>query len=96
MSHVTADSFTACYSVTTDSEPGVLPRLLGHLAKIGVVPTRVHATTADEELHVDLQVTGLDANRAALLEQRFATTVGVLWVAYSSKGVADGSSGFWL
>lgn len=96
MSHVTADAFTACYSVATDVDPGVLPRVLGQLAKIGVVPSRVHVTTAEDELHVDLQVSGLDANRAALLEQRFVTTVGVLWVAYSSKAIADGSSGFWL
>lgn len=76
---------TVCYSVTAEAEPGLLPRLIGQLAKVGLVPSRLHVVTHDGEMAVDLQVADLPAERAALLEQRFRTTVGVLWVASSRK-----------
>ncbi|MGC2854980.1 hypothetical protein ACM64Y_05865 [Novispirillum sp. DQ9] len=76
---------TVCYSVSAEADPGLLPRLIGHLAKVGLVPARLHVTTHDGEMAVDLQVADLPAERAALLEQRFRTTVGVQWVACDRK-----------
>ncbi len=76
---------TVCYSVTADADAGLLPRLIGHLAKVGLMPSRLHVVTHDSEMMVDLQVDALPADRAALLEQRFRTTVGVRWVAMGRK-----------
>lgn len=84
---------TVCYSVTAQADPGLLPRLIGHLAKVGLVPARLHVVTHDDEMAVDLQVADLPAERAALLEQRFRTTVGVLWVASSRKAGVDAGDG---
>ena len=63
---------TACFSVQADADPGVLPRLLEVLAKRGLVPSRVHATTlkpaeGGEKMTVDLQVGGVDADLQALM-----------------------------
>lgn len=90
----TTAATTVCYSVTAEAEPGLLPRLIGQLAKVGLVPSRLHVVTHDDEMAVDLQVADLPAERAALLEQRFRATVGVRWVASSRKagvGAGDGS-----
>lgn len=90
-----ATTTTVCYSVTAEADPGLLPRLLGQLAKVGLVPSRLHAVTHDGETAVDLQVADLPGDRAALLEQRFRATVGVLWVASSRKtGVVAGNGSF--
>jgi len=76
---------TVCYSVAAQADPGLLPRLVNQLAKIGLVPDRLHSVAHDDEITVDLQVAGLPAARAALLEQRFRATVGVRWVGVSTK-----------
>lgn len=83
---------TVCFSVAADVDPGLLPRLIGHLAKTGLVPSRLHVVTQEDEMAVDLQVEGLAADRAALLEQRFRTTVGVHWVALSRKAAGPGAA----
>ena len=56
---------TACFSVQAESDPGVLPRLLEVIAKRGLTPSRVHATTLSTganspRLTIDLQVGGVD------------------------------------
>lgn len=89
MSVSTATPTTACYSVTATVDPGLLPRLLGHVARLGAVPSRLHQTAHEDEMIVDLQVDGLSASRAALLENRLAGTIGVRWVGFSRKGFAE-------
>ena len=56
-------AFTACFSLQAEAEPSVLPRILALFAKRGLVPNRVHSQlTGDRksELHVDVQMDGLD------------------------------------
>ena len=47
------NSSTVRYCFEADVEPGVLPRALELLAKRGLVPARVFAQTADDQLSVD-------------------------------------------
>jgi len=62
---VTDDQFTACFSLQAQAEPSVLPRVLALFAKKGFVPNRVHSQLQENilghhELHLDLQLEGLD------------------------------------
>lgn len=62
---LTQAAFTACFSLQAEAEPSVLPRILALFAKRGLVPSRVHSQRVGEagkELHVDVQLDGL--NRA--------------------------------
>ncbi len=52
-----------CFSLVAAADPGVLPRVIQVFAKRGLVPCQVFATIAGPDgcdLHVDLQVAGLD------------------------------------
>lgn len=94
MSVTSPNARTVCYSVVATADPSLLPRLLGHLARVGLVPERLHSMVQEEELSVDLQVADLPAARAALLEQRFRGVVGVRWVGSSTKVVERGAGFF--
>ncbi len=52
--------FTACFSLLSEAEPSVLPRVLALFAKRGFVPNRVHSQLDGSGLHLDLQLEGLD------------------------------------
>lgn len=76
---------TVCYSVTAAADPGILPRLIGQLARISTVPSRLHMTQQGDEVSIDMQVEGVDPQTADTLEQRFRGMVGVTWVGASRK-----------
>jgi len=68
------------YFVDADADFGVLPRLLQPLAKLGVAPVRVHASTENgdgAEMRVDLRIAGVSARTAHLLDKALRGTVGV-------------------
>jgi len=58
---------TACFSVHTEAEPGVMPRVIELFAKRGMVPTSWHSRVTAGELTIDLQMRGLDAATAAYI-----------------------------
>jgi len=68
------------YFVDADADFGVLPRLLQPLAKLGVAPLRVHASTENgngAEMRVDLRIAGVSSRTANLIDSALRATVGV-------------------
>ena len=75
-----ADRVNARYLVVGPSDPGFLPRLLEPVAKLGEVPTRVHASRESgdgSELSVDLRLSAVSARTAELVENALRRIVGV-------------------
>lgn len=71
---------TARFLVQARAEPGLLPRLLEPFAKLGEMPTRVHASRESgdgSEITVDLRATGLAPRTAELIEFGLRRIVGV-------------------
>ena len=70
----------ARYLVVGPSDPGFLPRLMEPVAKLGEVPTRVHASRESgdgSELSVDLRLGGVSRRTAELVENALRRIVGV-------------------
>lgn len=79
---------TFCFSVHTDDDVSVLPRVTGVLAKRGLTPERMISTRfkhAGGELHVDFQVEGLDHPGAELIAQEMRRMVTARVVLISQK-----------
>jgi len=73
-------SFKALFYVTGVADPGLLPRVIEPVAKMGHVPTRVHASRESgdgSEVVVDLRLKGVNARTAQLVENALRATVGV-------------------
>lgn len=56
---------TACFSVTGEASPGLLPRVLELFAKRGLVPDAFHARATGERLAVEIRCAGMDTALAA-------------------------------
>ena len=70
----------AFFFVTAPAEPGLLPRLIEPVAKLGVVPLRVHASRESgdgSEVSVDLRLAGVPPRTAELVEFALRAIVGV-------------------
>jgi acetolactate synthase regulatory subunit len=70
----------ALFYVMGASDPGLLPRLIEPVAKLGHVPTRVHASRESgdgSELSVDLRLNGVSPRAAQLVETALRSVVGV-------------------
>jgi len=70
----------ALFHVTSDVAAGALPRLLEPFAKMGVTPSRVHASCEAGDgsvLSVDLRVAETTAMHAHLIEKMLRRVVGV-------------------
>lgn len=75
-----AATVRAFYYVTAPADPGLLPRLIEPVAKLGAVPSRVHASRESgdgSELSVDLRLTGVAPRTAELVEYALRAVVGV-------------------
>ena len=62
------------------ADPGLLPRLLEPFAKLGTVPTRVHATREagdGSEMSIDLRLAGVAPRTAELIEIALRRVIGV-------------------
>jgi hypothetical protein len=68
---------TVRYCFEADVEPGVLPRALELIAKRGLVPARVFAQTADDQLSVEIEVEGLATETAEHIGRCLGQIVGV-------------------
>ena len=74
------DRVNARYLVVGPSDPGFLPRLMEPVAKLGEVPTRVHASRESgdgSELSVDLRLSAVSPRTAELVENALRRIVGV-------------------
>jgi len=77
---------TFCLTVRTVADPGSLPRLLEVFAKRGMVPMKLFSVaTGADELTVDLQVAGLDADLGAIIANQLRSQVGIETVLTSVK-----------
>ncbi|MBL8689002.1 MAG: hypothetical protein JNL04_07870 [Rhodospirillaceae bacterium] len=69
-----------CYSVLARAEVSVLPRVLELFVKRGILPRRCHGVISGpghDELEIDLQVDGLDADAAEHIQRCLAQLVHV-------------------
>jgi len=77
---------TFCLTVRTVADPGSLPRLIEVFAKRGMVPAKMFSVaTGVDELTVDLQVPGLDADLGAIIANQLRSQVGIETVLTSVK-----------
>ena len=75
-----AETVRAFFFITAPADPGLLPRLIEPVAKLGAVPSRVHASRESgdgSEMTVDLRLTGVAPRTADLVERALRATVGV-------------------
>ena len=77
---------TFCLTVRTVADPGSLPRLIEVFAQRGMVPAKMFSVaTGVDELTVDLQVPGLDADLGAIIANQLRSQVGIETVLTSVK-----------
>jgi hypothetical protein len=70
----------AYYFISAPAHPGLLPRLIEPVAKLGAVPARVHASRESgdgTELTVDLRLAGIPPRTADLVARALRAVVGV-------------------
>ena len=70
----------ALFYVTGAADPGLLPRLIEPVARLGHVPSRIHASREagdGSELTVDLRLAGVPQRAAELVECCLRAVVGV-------------------
>ena len=86
------NTFTACFSVVSETDPNALSRILEPFTKRGLTPNHVYAMrTGDrgETLQVDLQLADADEDTA----RRIANDIRGMWlvdtVLTSEKRYAD-------
>ncbi|MEZ5843459.1 MAG: hypothetical protein R3D27_06945 [Hyphomicrobiaceae bacterium] len=83
--HVT-DRFRALFHVTGTADPGLLPRLIDPVVKLGLVPSRLFASAEDGDgsvVTVDMRLGGVplvEAERVALALRRVVGVAQVLAV----------------
>lgn len=76
----------ACFSVTAEAEPGVMPRVLELFAKRGLVPSLWHSRVGPaNELTIDLQMEGMEAPLARQIAQSLRQIWGVSAVLTAEK-----------
>jgi hypothetical protein len=75
-----AHTVRAFFFVTAPADPGLLSRLIEPVAKLGTVPSRVHASRESgdgSELSVELRLSGVAPRTAELVEFALRAVVGV-------------------
>ncbi|MDH3230775.1 MAG: hypothetical protein OEN55_13370 [Alphaproteobacteria bacterium] len=78
---------TACFSVVADADPGIMPRVLELFAKRGLVPSLWHSRIAPTgELTIDLQLEGMEAQKARHIAGCLRQIWGVSTVLTAEKG----------
>lgn len=78
----------SCFSLVATADPGVLARVINVFAKRGLIPSQVYSTLAgprSEDLHIDLQVTAMDAHLREIIAESLRQTVCVHIVLTSEK-----------
>lgn len=83
---VRASADTACFSITALPAPGTLPRLINAFAQRSLIPDRWHSVlTADGELQIDVQVTGMGKDVAELVAAKLRAMIDVRSVLVFQK-----------
>jgi len=92
MSSFYRGGFTACFSVQSAADPGVLPRILTEFGKLGLTPLRLTSSQLDGragEMHTDLQFNGLSSDQVAAAANRLRRIVAVDSVLTYEKPLAE-------
>jgi hypothetical protein len=77
---------TACFAVTAQADPGVLPRIVGLFAKRGLTPTHLRADwNAGSGLGVEVRMAGMDPELALYIGQCMRAIVAVDEVRVSAE-----------
>jgi acetolactate synthase small subunit len=80
---------THCFSVHAFADPGVMPRVLELFAKRGLVPSSwTSRVGAEQELTIDIQMSGMSAEVADYVTKCLRQITGVQVVLASRKRVA--------
>ncbi len=74
---------TACFAVTAEAEPGVLPRIVELFAKRGLTPTHLRADRDGRMLGVEVRMAGMDPDLAVYIGQCLRAIVAVADVQVS-------------
>jgi len=85
-------SVRALFYVTAEADPGLLPRLIEPVAKLGHVPLRVHASREAGDgtrMTVDLRLAGLAPEGADRVRRALMSVIGVEQVLASVETEAD-------
>ena len=77
MSLYDPDLSTACFSVTAQAEPGVLPRIVELFAKRGLTLTHLRANRDGRMLGVEVRMAGMDPDLAVYIGQCLRAIVAV-------------------
>lgn len=83
---------TACFSVEARAEAGVMPRVLELFAKRNLIPSQWHSSLggpAREELHIDIQVEGMERELAEYVARCLRQIADVEVVLTSEKRYAQ-------
>jgi hypothetical protein len=75
-----AATVSARFLVMAEADPGLLPRLLEPFSKLGLVPSRVHASREDGDgsvVSVDLRMKDVAPRAAELVENSLRRVLGV-------------------
>ncbi|SDG07894.1 hypothetical protein [Thalassobaculum litoreum] len=86
-----AEPVVACFSITAVADPQVMSRVLELFAKRGLIPSRWHSDLSGrrrDELLIDLQVEGLEREKADLIGHAMRQMVPVMSVLISQKSYA--------
>lgn len=82
---------TACFSVSGEPSPGLVPRVLELFAKRGLVPDEIHARVADGRLTIEIRANGMAPELAAYIGRCLRQTYLVERVLVSRNEPSDGA-----
>jgi hypothetical protein len=71
------DITVLCLSLRAAAEIGVLARVIQHLARRSLFPSRLHCTESGELLLLDLQVAGVSEREGVILAESLRQVVGI-------------------
>jgi acetolactate synthase regulatory subunit len=72
-----ADVTVLCLSLRASAEIGVLARVIQHLARRGLLPSRLHGTESGDQLLLDLQIAGVGEREGSILAESLRQVVGI-------------------
>jgi acetolactate synthase small subunit len=81
----------ACFSVSAEPSPGLLPRVTELFAKRGLVPDEIHARVADGRLTVEIRAHGMAPDLAAYIGRCLRQIYLVERVLVSRDAPGDGA-----
>ena len=71
------DVTVLCLSLRASAEIGVLARVIQHLARRGLFPSRLHGTESGDQLLLDLQIAGVGERDGTILAESLRQVVGI-------------------